>query len=152
MRRLMSTLFVIAAAANLAVAGDKPDFSGTWKLDLEKSLFGAAPAPAGMTRTVERKGPDIIVKQIITGPDMNVTFNYSTDGKETANSFMGTDFKSKANWDGNALVIHNDLGAGPQVKSTNLWTLSDDGRIFTDVLSIKSPEGDFEITYVLVKQ
>jgi len=111
------------------------------------------PPPAAMTRTVEQKDPDIIVKQIITGPDMNVAFKYSTDGKETANSFMGTDFKSKARWDGKALMILNDVDAGgAQVKSTNKWTLSDDGKIFTDVLSITSPDGNFEITYVLVKQ
>jgi hypothetical protein len=153
MRPLMSTLFVIAAAANLTVAGDKPDFSGNWKLDVEKSVFGPLPAPMAMTRTVEQKDPDITVKQIITGPDMDVAFKYSTDGKETANSFMGTDFKSKANWDGKALMIHNDVDAGgAQVKSTNRWTLSDDGKIFTDVLSITSPDGNFEITYVLVKQ
>jgi hypothetical protein len=100
MRPVINTLFVIAAVANLAVASDKPDFSGNWKLDLEKSLFGAMPPPAAMTRTIEQKGPDIIVKQIITGPDMDVAFKYSTDGKETANSFMGTDFKSKASWEG----------------------------------------------------
>jgi hypothetical protein len=153
MRSLMSTLFVIAAAANMAFAADKPDFSGNWKLDLEKSLFGAMPPPAAMSRTVERKDSDIIVKQVITGPDMNVTFTYSTDGKETANSFMGTDFKSKAHWDGNALMIVNDVDAGgAQVKSTNRWTLSEDGKIFTDVLSITSPDGNLEVTYVLVKQ
>jgi hypothetical protein len=153
MKPLMCTLFVIAAAANMAVAGDKTDFSGNWKLDLEKSLFGAMPPPAAMTRTVEQKDPDIIVKQIITGPDMDVAFKYSTDGKETANSFMGTDFKSKAHWDGKALMILNDVDAGgAQVKSTNRWTLSDDGKIFTDVLSITSPDGNLEVTYVLVKQ
>jgi hypothetical protein len=153
MKPLMSALFVIAAAANMAVAGDKTDFSGNWKLDLEKSLFGAMPPPAAMTRTVEQNGPDIIVKQVITGPDMNVTFTYSTDGKETANSFMGTDFKSKAHWDGKALMILNDVDAGgAQVKSSNRWTLSDDGKIFTDVLSITSPDGNLEVTYVLVKQ
>jgi hypothetical protein len=153
MRPVINTLFVIAAVANLAVASDKPDFSGNWKLDLEKSLFGAMPPPAAMTRTVEQKGPDIIVKQIITGPDMDVAFKYSTDGKETANSFMGTDFKSKAHWDGKALMIINDVDAGgAQVKSTNRWTLSDDGKIFTDVLSITSPDGNLEVTYVLVKQ
>lgn len=153
MRPLMSTLFVIAAAANIAVAGDQTDFSGNWTLDVEKSVFGPLPAPAAMTRMVDQKGPDITVQQTITGPDMNVTFKYSTDGKETANSFMGTDFKSNANWDGKALVILNDVDAGgAQVKSTNRWTLSDDGKIFTDVLIITSPDGNFEITYVLVKQ
>jgi hypothetical protein len=151
MRTLMSTLFVIAAAANMALAGDRPDFSGNWKLDLEKSLFGAMPPPAAMTRTVEQKGPDIIVKQIITGPDMNVTFTYSTDGKETANSFMGTDYTSKAGWEGQTLVIHNNVDGG-KGKSTNKWSLSADGKTLTDVMTISSPDGNLELTYILVKQ
>jgi hypothetical protein len=152
MKKLMSALFVIAAVANMATAADKPDFSGNWKLDLDKSTFGPLPPPATMTRTISHKGPDITVEQAMTGPDMNVTFKYSTDGKETANSFMGADFKSKTEWDGKVLVIHNDLGADAPVKSTDRWTLSEDGKTFTDVLSIKSPDGDFEITHVLVRQ
>jgi hypothetical protein len=153
MTRLMSILFVITSAANMAVAAEKPDFSGTWKLDIDKSSFGPMPPPAGMTRTIDQKGPDITVLQSMTGPDMNVTLKYSAEGKETANSFMGTDFKSKAGWDGKALVIHNDVDAGgAHVTSTDKWTLSDDGKTYTDVLSISSPDGNFEIKQVLIKQ
>ena len=39
MKTLMSTLFVIAAAAGMALAADKPDFSGDWKMDPAKSVF-----------------------------------------------------------------------------------------------------------------
>ena len=152
MKTLTSALFVIAAAANMATAGDKPDFSGTWKLDIEKSVFGPLPPPAAMTRTISQKGSEITVEQAMTGPDMNITFRYSTDGKETANSFMGTDFKSKTEWDGKVLVIHNDFGAGSPVNSTDRWTLSEDGKTYTDVLSIHSPDGEVEITQVLMKQ
>jgi hypothetical protein len=112
MKRLMSTLFVIAVATHMAVAGDKPDFSGTWKLDLEKSMFAPIPAPESMMRTVNHKDPDISVQQTLTGPEMDMRFKYSTDGKETPNNFMGTDFKSKANWDGKTLVIRNDVDGG----------------------------------------
>jgi hypothetical protein len=150
MKRLISALFVISAAANMAVAADKPDFSGHWKLDVEKSTFGPIPAPASMVRTVEKKGSDLSVEQTLTGPDLYLSFQYSLDGKETANNLMGTDFKSKTNWEGAALIIHNTVEAGGG--STNKWTLSADGKTFTDVLSVTSPEGNFEITYVLVRQ
>lgn len=153
MKRFLSSLFVIAAATNMAVAGDKPDFSGKWKLDLEKSALGAMPPPESMIRTVIYKGAEISVHQLITGPEMTLDFTYFTDGKESANNFMGADFKSKAHWDGNTLVIQNEVGnGGEQGKSTNKWSLSADGKTFTDVLSISSPQGDMEMTYVLVKQ
>lgn len=152
MKRLIVTLFAIAAAANMSVAGDKLDFSGKWKLDLHKSSFGPIPAPATMMRTVDQKGADITVDNAMTGPDMNLSFHYSTDGKETSNTFMGTDFKSKAAWDGDALMIRNYIDSGGQPVSTNKWTLAADGKTFTDVWSISSPDGNAEVTYVFVKQ
>jgi hypothetical protein len=150
MKQLLSTLFIITAAANMALAGDKPNFSGTWKLDMDKSSFGPIPPPESMTRRVDHKDPDISVEMSITGPDLSMSFRYSTDGKETANSFMGADFKSKAVWEGKALVIHNIVDAAN--KSTNKWSLSDDGKTLTDVWTVSSPNGDFEVTYVLAKQ
>jgi hypothetical protein len=150
MKTLMSTLTLITVAAGLAVAADKPDFSGNWKVDSEKSVFGPIPPPSAMTRTVEQKGSDISMKQSMIGPDMDFTMKYLADGKETVNTFMGTDVKSKATWEGNSLMIRNSLGAEPV--STNKWTLSNDGKIWTDVWSVSSPQGSFEVTYIFVRQ
>jgi hypothetical protein len=152
MKRVMSTLLVIAAAA---YAADKPDFSGTWKMDPDKSVFGPTPPPTSMTLIVDHRDPDISVNQSSTGPegDQNISSKYSTDGKETVNNFMGTDIKSKAHWDGKVLMIDSSLDAGgTPVKVTSKWSLSDDGKTFTDVVSISSAQGDLEITYVLNKQ
>jgi hypothetical protein len=155
MKKLMSTLFVIAAAANLAMAADKPDFSGSWKMDADKSVFGPMPPPTAMTRTIDHKDPALSVVSAISSPqgDQNSTFKYSTDGKETTNSMMGNDVKSTAAWEGKTLVIKSAANfGGADVKLTDKWTLSDDGKTLTDALSISAPQGDFDITYVLVKQ
>jgi len=155
MKALMSTLFVIAAAANMAVAADKPDFSGTWKMDADKSVFGPIPPPTAMTRKIDHKDPTIAVDEARSGAqgDMNMTMKYSTDGKETTNSLMGNDVKSKAAWDGKVLVISSAANfGGADVKLTDKWTLSDDGKTLTDVETISAPQGDFEMTFVLVKQ
>ena len=155
MKKLMSTLFVIAAAANMAIAADKPDFSGSWKMDADKSVFGPMPPPTSMTRTVDHKDPVLSVATVSSGPqgDQNTTFKYSTDGKETTNSMMGNDVKSTASWEGKTLVIKSAANfGGADYKLTNKWTLSDDGKTLTDLLGISGAQGDFEITYVLVKQ
>jgi hypothetical protein len=155
MKALLSTLFVIAAAANMAMAADKPDFSGNWKMDVDKSAFGPMPAPTSMTRQIDHKDPVLSVVTSSTGPqgDQNVTFKYSTDGKETTNSMMGNDVKSKAAWEGKTLVISSLLSVGgADVKLTQKWALSDDGKTLTDVTSISAPQGEFELTYVLIKQ
>jgi hypothetical protein len=155
MKTLLSTLFVIAAAANMAAAADKPDFSGDWKMDVDKSVFGPLPPPTSMTRKIDHKDPAITVNQSTSGPqgDQNLTFKYSTDGAETTNTMMGNDMKSKASWEGKTLVITSagNFG-GADIKLTSKWSLSDDGKTLTDVFGISAPQGDFEMTYVLLKQ
>ncbi len=152
MKILISTLFLIAG---MALAADKPDFSGNWKLDPDKSSFGPLPTPDSMTRKIEHNDPNLSYNETRTGPDgdQNMMIKYSTDGKEVTNSMMGNDIKSKASWDGNALVITGtaNIGGG-DVKLSDRWTLSDDGKTLTDALNISAPQGEFKITYVLVKQ
>jgi hypothetical protein len=153
MRKLISTLFVIAAAASIAIAADKPDFSGTWKMDADKSVFGPLPPPTSIISKITHKDPDLTVATTQVGPDQESTAKYSTDGKETTNSMMGNDMKSKAVWEGKTLVINSSLDAGgAQVKFTAKYSLSDDGKTLTNALSISSPGGDFDLNIILVKQ
>jgi hypothetical protein len=156
MKTLLTTLFVIAAASGMARAADKPDFSGDWKMDADKSVFPAGiPAPTALTRKIDHKDPSLTVNSTQSGPsgDMNTEAKYSTDGKETTNSMMGNDVKSKAVWEGKTLVISSIANfGGTDVKLTNKWTLAEDGKTLTDVLGISSPQGDFELTFVMVKQ
>lgn len=155
MKKLMSTLFVIAAAASLAMAADKPDFSGSWKMDPDKSTFGPIPPPTSMSSKIDHKDPDLSIETTQSGAqgDQTNTFKYSTDGKETTNSLMGNDMKSKAAWDGKVLVITSSGNfGGADVKVTNKYSLSDDGKTLTNIVSISAPQGDFDLTYVLLKQ
>jgi hypothetical protein len=156
MRILVRSALLIATLAALAPAADKPNFSGEWTLDASKSEFGPMPAPASMTRKIDHSDPGLTVTQATTGGpqgDQTTTMKYSTDGKETVNQFMGNDIKAKANWDGNALVIAMtaDFG-GNEIKLTNKWTLSDDGKTLTDMSHIALPQGEFDMTYVLTKK
>jgi len=82
-----------------------------------------------------------------------VSMKYSTDGKETTNDMMGNPLKTTAKWDGSALVINGkaDFG-GAEITLTDKWTLSDDGKVLTDAMHIESPQGAFDITYVLNKK
>ncbi len=155
MKKLMSTLFVIAAAAGIAMAADKPDFSGNWKLDADKSVFGPIPPPTSLTSKIDHKDPDLSITTTQSGAqgDRTDTMKYSTDGKETTNSMMGSDVKTKAVWDGKILVItSNPNFGGAEMKLTNKYSLSDDGKTLTQALSISGPQGDFDLTFVLVKQ
>jgi hypothetical protein len=143
----------IALLAALAPAADKPNFSGDWTLNTSKSEFGPMPPPASMTRKIDHSEPGLTVTQAMTGGlqgDQTVTMKYSTDGKETVNQMMGNDVKSKASWEGSALVIamKAEIG-GSEIKLTDKWTLSPDGKTLTDATHIVLPQGEFDVTYVL---
>lgn len=155
MKTLMSTLLVIAAASNMALAGDKPDFSGTWKLDPDKSVFGPLPPPSSLISKIKHNDPELVIETTQDGPqgEQTSTAKYSTDGTETSNSMQGNEVKSKAAWDGKTLVINSNLDAGgAQVKLVSKYSLSEDGKTLTNALSISAPQGDFDLTFVLVKQ
>jgi hypothetical protein len=46
MKSLSKVVLLITAVAGLAMAADKPNFSGDWKLNAAQSDFGPIPAPA----------------------------------------------------------------------------------------------------------
>jgi hypothetical protein len=153
MKKLMSTVFVIAAAASMAIAADQPDFTGTWKMDPDKSTFGPLPPPTSITSKISHKDPNLTVATTQVGPDQESTAKYSTDGKETTNSMMGNDMKSKAVWEGKTLVVSSSLDAGgAQIKFTAKYSLSEDGKTLTNALSISSPGGDFDMNIIMLKQ
>jgi len=156
MKTLVRSALLVAAMSTLVPGADKPNFSGDWTMDAGKSEFGPMPAPAAMTRKIDHSDPGLTVTQVTTGGpqgDQTVNMKYSTDGKETVNQFMGNDVKAKATWEGNTLVIAMTADfAGNEIKLTNKWTLSDDGRTLTDASHIALPQGEFDMTYVLTKK
>ena len=105
-----------------AWAQSKPDFSGTWTVNAEKS----DPPPQGRGGGGGGRGPGgpITIKQTATelsittegrrGPQ---TLTYKLDGTESSNPGRGGSMtvKSKAKWDGSTLVIETtqDMGGSP---------------------------------------
>jgi len=89
------------------VAADKPNFSGDWKIDNDKSNFGPMPPPNSLTRKITHADPAVTMDEAASGPqgDQKRTVKYDTTGKETTNEMMGQATKSTAVWDGAKLVI-----------------------------------------------
>jgi hypothetical protein len=152
-RTLLTIVFVVAIAALPAAA--KPNFSGSWKLDADRSDFGPQPPPSKMNRTIKHADPELSYTTSQDGPqgEMTTETKVSTDGKEFTNQMMGMDIKGTATWEGDVLKISNklDLG-GNEVLIEEKWSLSEDGNTLTSNLLIKSPQGDFEMKIVMLKQ
>ena len=153
LRALMAVLFL---AASLTFAADKPNFSGSWKMDVSQSDFGGSPAPDSFTRKIEHSEPSLILTDEQTSPlgQEKAVRKYTTDSKETTYQWMGNEVKSAAHWDGSTLVIVGKVNAGgTDLVVTSSITLSSDGKtlIESDKIAAAGNEvGAFKI--VLVKQ
>jgi len=105
----LAVLLAIALAVPTLAQAQKPDFSGKWIQDMDKS----DPAPAGrggggggaanpQTITMTQTATELTIERT-TGQGVQKTV-YKLDGTESSNAGRGGDVKSKSAWDGNKLV------------------------------------------------
>jgi len=156
-RRTFALFAGLACAALLtmpAMAAGKPDFTGDWKLNVDKSNFGPIPPPTSASVKVDHKDPVIKTTTVQSAMDGDHTdsASYTTDGKESKNDFRGTEAKSTAKWDGDILVIDTKVDfQGTEVLLKATWKLSEDGKTLNQTTKISTPQGDFEMAQVLDK-
>lgn len=150
-RSLLTVLFV----AVCAFAADKPDFSGTWKLNIAKSDFGPFPPPAAVTSTIKHAEPNVEIASKITTAqgDAENKSTYTTDGKECVNTDRGNTIKSTLNWDAAILVVNAKLSvSGNELAITDRWALSADGKVITRERHYASPQGEVDAKWIYDKQ
>ena len=149
--RLLITLIALAVVA----ADQKPNFSGSWKLIVSKSDFGASPPPQAMLTRIGHKEPEILVRSKVTGPqgEYNSEYRYATNGRENINTVRGSEIKSRVNWEGSTLkVVAHAINAGAQVEFADEWILSPDRKTLTMTRTISAPQGRVQQRYVYEKQ
>lgn len=149
-------LLTAAAAFLLAVtpAMAKTDFSGTWKIVLEKSDFGPMPAPEKVEQVIEHKENDLKVNitQVGQNGEVKLELNYSTE-KETTNTFRNAPMKSTAKWDGDKLVVVSKIEfQGNEIVIQDTWSLADEGKTLNMDRKLNTPQGDIEMKQVFTKQ
>jgi hypothetical protein len=152
-RKLIVPLLLLAFAAFAEDA--KPNFSGTWKLNVGKSDFGQMPPPDSRTDTIDHKDP--VVKEstsMSTGQgDMQWDITYTTDGKDSKNTVMGSEMTSNAHWEGRTLVVDSKANfGGNDMTIHGTVVLSDDGKTLTRQAHIVGPMGEGDQKMVFDKQ
>ncbi len=150
--QLLAVATLIASLCVLFVAAQtKPDLSGTWKLNREKSKF-ASGGPDNLSIKVDHKEPAFAEAWSMSTPDGERSFQakYATDGKETEQEVMGRTAKTSAKWEGDALVIEwQQEGRFFKRKIT----LSADGKTLTKAVTQTRGDGQqTEDTVVFDKQ
>ena len=150
-------LFVamLALAVLACVADDKPNFTGKWVLDTEKSDFGPVPAPTSQSQDIDHKDPKLKVKTVSKGSqgETTVESNRTTDGEENTNTMGGAEVKSKTVWDGKKLVttMKRQIN-GMDIDIKDIWEAAEDGKSLNITRELKTPQGDFTQKLLLKKE
>lgn len=150
MWKVMSAALILAASACAA-----PNLSGDWKLNLQKSNYGAIPAPIEVTRKVKLDGINLSMStdQKTSQRQSTSELKYTTDGKPCVNKVTNGDAKGTARWEGDSLVIESSQQNGPQeLKSREVWTLSADGKTLTIDTHLTLPQGGMDVKQVFDRQ
>ena len=142
---------IVCLYASIAGAQTKPDFSGTWKMNREKSKFERG-GPDAILIKIDHKEPVLTEEWSLSTPDGAFSFQakYTIGGQETEQEVMGRMAKTSAKWEGDALVIEFKEEGRPFKRKI---TLSADGKIMTKVITHSEGGGDLvEDTVVFEKQ
>ncbi len=152
MKRNLSAAFLIFGVILLALAVAAPNFSGTWVRDKAKSdpmgfgrRGGEAPPDIEVTMTIKQEGNAFDVST--QRGDRTMDSKYTLDGKETTNTTGRGSTVSKANWDGDNLVIDGTRKfSGPngemEMKFKEVYSLSADGKTLTVTSTNSTPNGE----------
>ncbi|HEV7395633.1 MAG TPA: hypothetical protein VGN86_03905 [Pyrinomonadaceae bacterium] len=152
---LFVCLSAVTALAQEKPAQQKPDFNGTWKLNVSKSDFGVLGGPDSRTDVITHKEPSITDQVSADGQQgkAEYTIKYTTDGKENTNQINGREVKSTLKWDANNLKITSKFSFNDNdVDAEATWSLSPDGKTLTIEVHYASALGNAEQKLVLEKQ
>jgi hypothetical protein len=137
-----------------AQSGTKPDFSGTWKLNLDKSTL-EIPPPDSSVFYVDHKEPDFRLKRthVFNGKPNTWGVDLTTDGKEAVQKEANGEVHIKLYWDGDALIFDSYLLTGKS-KATNVvrYVLSEDSKVFTADERFSGPRLKYHNIWVFDRQ
>jgi hypothetical protein len=136
MHALTPCLFVVLIAAGAETG--KPDFTGTWKLNLEKSTVEATPE---VTLTIRHAEPEFVAIQEAGGE--KIEFKLAIDGKEHKTTLPdGNEATAVLRWDGNAILSELTIptGGGTLIFKDRI-TLADGGKQMLFQRKMVGPDG-----------
>lgn len=145
-------LAVVDCAA--AIAQNKPDYSATWVLDLQRSTLDprmAAGVESG-TITITHRDPAFELKRtfVRAGKPESTQFALTTDGAETTQIEGAVTWRMRMTWEDGALVARM-TGKAPQGEATNQvrYSLLDGGRTLEARESFRGPKLQYDNVWVL---
>jgi hypothetical protein len=166
MKRWIVLTIASLALGGVGLAQEKPNLSGTWVLDKERSdppgmgMGGRGGITPDITLIIEHQEPVLKIKRIIKTErgEQVQELVYTTNGKENKNPGMrGGEFRSKTRWDKGKLVtkgtqtIESPMGT-IDLEITETRTLSGDGKTLVIETRTVTPQGERTRRQVFVKR
>jgi hypothetical protein len=158
----VSVIIALLAIPSISFAGDKVDFTGEWALNEDKSDMGEGRGFAAFKIVVKQEGNTLTIERTRSGRDGEERTNSETltmDGKENTNEGERGSSTSVVTWsdDGTTLTIKatrefNRQGETFEMNSTEVWTLTGDGKILSIQSDISSSRGERSATLVYEKE
>ena len=155
------TLLAFTATALLSLslfAADKPDFSGNWTMNKDKSDFGPMPpqmTPEKLSRKITQKEDDLKATTTQTGSrgEMTSELEYMIGKSGKVKSQMG-ESEVSPKWDGSTLVVASKRETpNGTFEIEERWELAADKKSFTVTTKISgTPMGDIVTKVLMEKQ
>ena len=127
MKFRLTTFAVILAIAIVSFVGaqTKPNLSGTWKMNPQKSNL-ANGSPEGITIKFDQKELELAETLTLSkgGDDRSVDLKYTTDGKEVEAQIGPNSAKTTAKWEGDACRITRVLKSSSSFRAARRWCRS----------------------------
>jgi hypothetical protein len=163
-RIIIGSIACLILATALALAAAKPNYSGTWVMDRNRSI--GIPPDMEQTMTVTQSGDkmELEIKVVTKQGERLIKDTYTLDGKEVDFTPQGATGptgkgKRKAYWlpDDRGIVISEDSTVdspnGPvNTQQTRKWLMSADGSTLTIDYYIDGPRGSGEAKRIFVKK
>ena len=149
-------LLIVAAAAPAQQSPAKPNFTGIWNLDLEKSDFGGMEAPVSARYLIRHLGAKVEMQYEHDGQVTRV--NIVPDGKEhVLETGPDTENIARVYWSGAVLVFEGRIrpmtgSNAPPVKWTSRWSLSADKKVLTIERHLTAQQATADQKVVFEKQ
>ncbi len=150
-------LLALALLATVTAAQTGPDFSGVWKpVDNPGSVSMPAPPPqpngpppppppTTVSTTIAQSATELRIDRRveIDGRETVYHFVYNLDGTESVNQMGPMVFRTKATWDGPALVLSSVISTGGKTfgESKDIYRL-ENGELIVETIR-QTPAGTF---------
>lgn len=155
-KRLLScAVFVLLLGlAAAAQSQAKPDFSGTWKQNLEASPTKSAWLKSYVNK-IDQQDDTLKVTTTTAGDHGERTYDhtYVIGKEEKSQDRDGDQITTVVRWEGSSLVfetVERERDATKTSKAT--WTLSADGKTLTKIIHRSGSKGEPDQQYILEKQ